>query len=387
MAKPSHIRSEEGQGRPDERSGDQTPVARPRRLMVVAVLAVALNGACAPGETPQPAAARRESPPHLVELAAVEERVVERTGVYTGTVKARRVQRVFTQEEGRITVLPFYEGDRVRAGEVVLRLDDALLRAEIDKAVASRQQAELDARRLQGLSGRQLVSEDEIARARTAVEVARAEEAALRTRTGYTTEAAPFDAVVTARLAEPGDMVPRHTHVLTLTDPASLVTEVAVSELVMPLLAVGDPAEVRIDALGPAPFSGRILRLHPTLDPRHRRGVVEVALDPVPPGAQAGQFSRVTLRVAARKRVLVPFSALQRDHDQEYVYRLGADGRATRAGVRSGERFGNAVEVLEGLSPGDRVVVRGFLGLRDGMPVRPVGGADPGPAGAGTQGP
>jgi membrane fusion protein (multidrug efflux system) len=313
-----------------------------------------------------------------VEVALAERREVRRTGVHTGTLRARRTLRVFVQEEGRITALPFFEGDQVRKGELVLRLDDTLLRAELDKALASRQQAEVDLKRLQGLSGRQLVSEDELARARTAVEVARAEEAVLRTRLGYTVEKAPFDAVVSARLAEPGDVVARYTHVLTLTDPASLVIEVAVSELTLPDLQVGDPVEVRIDALGPPPFAGRILRLHPSLDPLSRQGLAEVALDPVPAGAQPGQFARVTLRGAAHERVLVPFTALQRDRERELVFRVGPEGRAERVPVRSGERHGNDVEVLDGVAAGERVVVRGFLGLRDGRQVTIV---EPGTSG------
>ncbi len=328
--------------------------------------------ACSPSPAPSSGQTAREARVHLVEVATAATRPVERTSVNTGTLKARRLLRVFTQEEGRITALPFFEGDRVRKGDVVLRLDEALLKTQLDKAVASRQQADIDLKRLQGLTGRQLVSEDEIARARTAVEIARAEEAALQTRLGYAVERAPFDAVVSARLAEPGDVVARHTHVLTLTDPTSLVTEVPVSELVTPYLKVGDPAEVRIDALGAAALPGRILRIHPALEARQRRGLVEVALDPVPPGAQAGQFARVTLRVDEGERLLVPFAALQRERDRELVYRVGADDRVTRVSVRSGTRHGNAVEVLEGLSPGDAVVTRGFLGLRDGLKVQVV---------------
>ncbi|MCU0937411.1 MAG: efflux RND transporter periplasmic adaptor subunit [Gammaproteobacteria bacterium] len=329
--------------------------------------------ACSPSPAPPTGQAAREARTHLVEVAAAVRGPVERVSVHTGTLKARRLLRVFTQEEGRIiTALPFFEGDRVRKGDLVLRLDEALLKAQLDKAVASRQQADIDLKRLQGLTGRQLVSEDEIARARTAVEIARAEESALQTRLGYAVERAPFDAVVSARLAEPGDVVARQTHVLTLTDPASLVTEVAVSELVIPYLRVGDPAEVRIDALGTTALPGRILRIHPALDARQRRGLVEVALDPVPPGAQPGQFARVTLRVDEGERLRVPFAALQRDRDRELVFRIGEDGRVDRTGVRSGARHGNTVEILEGLSPGDTVVTRGFLGLRDGLKVQVV---------------
>jgi len=348
------------------------------RATAAALLCAALAG-CSPSAPPEDTAATRQPRDHLVEVASAQVRAVQRSSVHTGTLRARRTLRVFVQEEGRIKELPFLEGDAVRNGDLVLRLDDTLLRAELDKAVASRQQAELDLKRLNGLSGRQLVSEDELARARTALEVARAEEAVLRTRLGYAVERAPFDAVVSARLAEPGDVVARYTHVLTLTDPASLVVEVSVSELTLPDLRVGDPVEIRIDALGPGAFPGRILRLHPSLDPRSRQGVIEVGLDPVPAAAQPGQFARVTLRGVARERVLVPFTALQRDREREIVFRVNAAGHAERVPVESGERFGNEAEVLQGVAAGDRVVVRGFLGLRDGRQVSVVAaGAAPG---------
>ncbi len=346
--------------------------AKRARLFAIALLALIL-GACA-RENSEPRPAPRPSPKaHLVEIATADARTVARSSLHTGTLRARRTLRVFSQEEGRITALPFYEGDLVANGSILLSLDDALLRAELDKTIATRHQAELDLKRLEGLNRKKLVSEDELARARTALEVARAEESVLQTRLGYTVERAPFAGVVQERLAEPGDVVSKYTHVLTLTDPASLVIEFGVSELVLPQLNVGDPVEVRVDALGSRSFPGQILRIHPSLDARTRQGMVEVTLTPVPPRAAAGQFSRVTLRPSGRERLLIPFEALRRDRQGEFVFRLGPENQALRISVRSGEKFGDQVEILDGLKDGNQIVVRGFLGLRNGIVVKVVG--------------
>jgi RND family efflux transporter MFP subunit len=347
------------------------------RPLLVATFLLALVAGCAQDSPPQAAKAKTAPKPHLVQTAPAKLEQLSQRRHYTGTLKARRYLRVFSQEEGRITALPYYEGDRVEQGSLLLRLDDSLLQAELAKASATRRQTETDLERLERLMRKKLVSEEELARARTAVDVARAEEAMLRTRLGYTVERAPFAGVIVERLAEPGDVVSRYTHVLTLTDPDSLVAEIPVSELVLPGLSIGDAVDVRIDALGDRVWQGRLLRIHPSLDARTRQGTVEVELTPVPEKAAAGQFARVTVTPAGRERLLIPFSTLRRDRQGEFVYRLARNGRVERVGVRSGEKLTNRIEVPEGLSEGDQVVVKGFLGLKDGMAVEVV---EPGPA-------
>ncbi len=328
--------------------------------------------ACSPTPPPAQSKPKRAEPAHLVERVLVSRDPLRATHVRTGTLRARRTVRIFNQEEGRITRMPFYEGDPVARYDVLTELDDELLRAQLDKAAATLRQAEIDLKRVHGLIGKRLTSEDEVARAQTALDVARAEEKVLRTRLGYTKIRAPFTGVVSARLVEPGDVVPRHTHIMSLTDPNSLVTELSVSELLIPYLQKGDAVEVRIDALGEQVFSGRILRIHPTLDPRTRRGLVEVELDPVPDNARAGQFCRVTLRTPALERLTIPFRALRRDAQGEYVFSIDESNIARPTPVRSGLRIAERVEILEGLTQGQSVIVKGFLGLRNGKKVKLV---------------
>jgi len=290
----------------------------------------------------------------------------------TGTLRARREVRILVQEEGRLVDLPFHEGDRVERGTTLLRLDDRLLRAQWKRLQAERRQAELDLQRLSRLEGSGVVTEEALARARTAVDVARADEELLHIRLDHTVVEAPFAGVVTTRLAEPGDVIQRFDHVLTLVDLGSLVTEITVSELLLPALAVGDPAQVRIDALGRASHSGSILRIHPSVDAATRRGVVEVALEPPPSGARPGQLCRVTLRGHAESRLTVPFAALRSDGENAHLFVVDEEERARRRPVTTGLHLGDRVEILSGLEAGERVVVKGFLGLDDGTAVHAV---------------
>jgi membrane fusion protein (multidrug efflux system) len=305
---------------------------------------------------------------HLVEVVTVRGEPLRHETVRTGTLTARRRVRIFNQEEGRIDSLPVFEGEAVRAGQLLVGMDRRLVEAELQKAAAARAQAEADLRRTRALSKKKIATQERLDRAETALKVARAEESLYRTRFEYGEIEAPFDGVVTERLVEAGDVAPRHTHLLTVIDPDTLYTKVAVSELMLPRLREGDAVDVRIDALGDRVWPGRIGRIHPTIDPRTRQGIVEVELAPVPPGARAGQLCRATLRTAESRRKVLPFGALRHDRDGEYVF-VVADGKAQVRRVRSGLRLGDQVEALEGLEDGDRVVVRGFLDLTAGKSV------------------
>lgn len=354
---------------------------------VFAIFLAGILAGCQDSGDVLPQGKAAERPPHLVEAVPVAQQEIAYSTTLTGTLHARRHVRLFNQEEGRIDELPVFEGDVVRKGQLLLRLDDRLLSAEMEKAAATLAQARTDLRRIETVVAKRLAPEDELARARTAVQVAKAEMDLLRTRLEYTELHAPFDGVITERLAEPGDVAPRHTHLISLADPDSLFTELNVSELLLPALSPGDPVEVRIDALGDASGAGRIARIHPTVNASTRQGKVEVNLTRIPPGASAGQLGRVTLRTRISERQVLPFAALRRDPEGEYVFVVNGENRAERRGVRTGLRLGELVEVVEGVQTGESVVVRGFLGLNSGKRVRlPEATADTSPQEAsGTQ--
>jgi RND family efflux transporter MFP subunit len=344
-----------------------------RRGFLAPLLVPALVALIACGAESNSKPAPRAPRVHLVELASAEPGRLSYTADRAGSLRALREVRIVNQEEGRLTAVRVREGDTVRARDVLVRYDDRILRAELDKAKATLGQAELDHRRARQLMEKGFVSEDAVSRAATALEIARAQVRLLEVRVQHMTITAPFDGVVARRLVEPGNVTPQHTHLLTVIDPSQLVTDVNVSELVMPYLSVGDPARVRIDALGEKPHPGKIVRVHPAIDPATRTGRIEVSLTPVPRGARAGQFCRVVLATGATEQLVVPLVALQRDVEGEfvYVYQPG-DSTVRRAAVASGLRLADRVEIRDGLARGAQVVVKGFLGLSAGQRVKPV---------------
>lgn len=355
-------------GRPGRRRHRRLPAAL---LPGGALMLILLLAACSPGSE-APTHASRAPNEHLVASVRVELAPSATSHERPGSLRYRQLVRIFSQEEGRVAELSLFEGDLVEAGQPLVQLEDDLLGAELDKARATHAQTELDVRRLDDLVRKRAASDAELAQARTAMAVAQAEVRLLETRLAFTRMLAPFAGVITERHVEPGDFVTKNTHLLTLANPGSLVAEVYASELILPRIRVGDPAGLRIDALGSQRFRARVLRIHPQLEQSSRQGILELGLEEIPPGAKAGQFVRVTLETAVVDRLMVPFRALRRDREGEYVWVIDEAGQATRRGVRSGLQVTDQVEILEGLHPGDQVVTRGLLGLSEGRRVRVV---------------
>ena len=317
-------------------------------------------------------AASRPPAPTPVEVATVTRSPLVAHRILTGSLQAVTTVHIFNEEEGRIIELPFYEGDAVDKGAMLARIDDHLIQSQLNKAEATLKQAQVDVKRIDSLFRKKLASEDELARTQTALELARAEVSLLETRMAHTRIRAPFSGIISERLKETGDVVPVHSHVLTLFDPAEIKIVIPVSELLLSNINNDDIVQVRIDALGEQQYSAAVKRIFPTIDPQTRKGMMEVQFATIPEGARPGQLCRVTVNTQTTPRRNVPFAAIRHDSQGEFVYRIKADDTVELVRVETGILLGNQMEILEGIEVNERVVVKGFIGLREGKKIIPV---------------
>lgn len=332
------------------------------------ILMLVLLSSCSDDKTPARPSKPQQASPVLVEVARVQQRSVAKKWRRTGTLVYRRILRVYTQEAGRIIDLPLFEGDKVQQGDLLVTLDNARLKAELRKARASSSMARRRVARLERLRKTKATSEEDLIEAQTELELALAEVDILKTRLGYTTIEAPFDGIITHRLAEPGDVRPSNSHLLTVADPLSLVARVPAPEQLLVDLTPGSDILVQLDVPGAVPIKGSLLRIFPTLDPQSRQGNIEIQLRNPSHIARAGQFVRVTLTGVEKTRLMIPFSALRTDRKGEYVYTV-RNGRVARQNITTGARFDNWLEVIEGLHAEDQIVKHGFMNLKSNTPV------------------
>lgn len=347
-----------------------------------AVAVLACGGSDVPGggnATETGAAAR---PPTPVEVAAVERGSIAREITVSGVVEPIRSIGVNSQLPGALRSVLVEEGDLVRAGQTLARLDDRELRAQLSAAEANLEVAQAALARSESLRELEIITLSEYERDRTALAAARAQHDQILTRAGFATVRAPLAGVITDKLVEAGDVVAPQTRLFELADVSTLVVRVGVSELDVVDLAVGDTVGVALDAYPGRPLTGVIRRVFPTADPATRLVPVEVALQGTRTAqARPGFLARVTFGLGTRSGVLlVPASAIVGGGEAgpEAVFVVEAS-TASRRPVSTGITSRGRVEILHGLEAEELVVTVGNNALRDGAEVRIVSSETPAP--------
>lgn len=308
------------------------------------------------------------------ELPVVEVRTqrVERqrrwaTEEVVGTVRPRLRAVLEAKVSGRIEEMRVVPGQLVRAGELLVRLEDREIRARLEQARALHEQAERDFRRRETLWREQTISraEYDAAEAQLRVAVAALQEA--ETQLAHTRIVAPFDGRITAKHADVGDLAVPGRPLVEIEDPRALRLEADVPEALLEKVQLGQRLEVRIPA-AQVTLEGTVSEITPVADPRTRTFPVKVDLPPQP-GLRSGLFGRLVIPVAEVEAIRVPARAVLVRGQMELAYVVRGE-RAELRLVKTGKRLAEEVEVVSGLAPGEVLVVEADQPLRDGQPVR-----------------
>jgi len=341
-----------------------------------------------------PAAALADGPPVVVETAT-EQSITEVLRV-SGTVTSRRAGVLSAAVGGLIALLDVDAGDRVEAGQVLVGLDDELVRLAVQRAEAARAQAQSalgDARRRRGeaerLRDERGIAETEVLSLRAEVEMDEAALAAAdaslaeqRALLARHTVRAPFAGVVAERMSELGEWVSPGDALLRLVSTDALRLDFRVPQTRFNAVTPETPVQVLLDAAPGETWPGTIQAIVPVNDPAARTFLLRVEAPAAP--AVPGMSARAAIRIdTGRRAVVVSRDALIRHPDGRSTVWV-ADGEGDGATVsertvETGLEFDGRVELTEGLEPGARVVVRGNESLQDGQAVTVRRkGSDPG---------
>jgi membrane fusion protein, multidrug efflux system len=306
-----------------------------------------------------------------VEVVQPYHQSLSSTLMSSGTIASRTEVRVIAQTEGKITMLEVEEGHRVREGEIIVQLDDSVPRAQYREAEASFREAQRNFERAEQLYERNLISEQEYQNIVTQKQIAESRYEYRKALFDYTTIRSPINGVITYRGVDRGDIASPRDHLLTVSNLEDLVIRVNVSELEAPYLRPGDEVRVRVDAYRDSQFTGRIRRVFPAADPDTRLIPIEIELINRDERLFPGLFARVELQSRQRENVLVvPVNAvLTNPQGERFVYTVNDDTAHYRK-ITVGMRTDQYIEVVDGLSEEDKVVIRGAGSLRDRTPVQ-----------------
>jgi membrane fusion protein (multidrug efflux system) len=287
---------------------------------------------------------------------------------------------VTAEANRKVVGLVVEEGGRVAKGQLLARLQDDEQRTRLAKVESQLAKAEREHQRQQRLYAQELISEQALSDATYELEQLQLALDEARRELSYTEVRAPIAGTVTRRLISLGDFVTVHQELFHLVDFDSIVARVYVPEKQLPRLERGQLARVSAPAQAGETFGGRIDRLAPVVDPKTGTVKVTVAL-PERHSLKPGMYVDVELVTAVRDdAVRVPKRALVYDQDQVFVYRVGEDMKVERLALVPRLEDKLYVEPAGGVAAGDRLVVAGQAGLKDGVAVRIVGRGEPGAA-------
>ena len=312
-----------------------------------------------------------QAAPIVVETHTVQTRALADDVSAVGSLVSNESVVLRPEVSGRIETIRFRDGETVRRGAVLVELDSAVERAELQQARANLTLAESNFRRTQDLFGRKFVSQSSLDDARAKLEVARAGLALAQARLARMQIRAPFDGVVGIRSVSPGDFVKDGDALINLEDIATLKLDFRLPELYLDRVRPGQALELSSDVLPGEIHTATVEAIDPLVDAQGRAVRLRASLVNPEMRLRPGVFARVRLILAERAEVpVVPEAALvPAPGNTQFVYRV-EDGKVQRVSVTTGQRRDAMVEVVDGLAPGAVVVTAGQLKLRDGAAVK-----------------
>jgi membrane fusion protein (multidrug efflux system) len=352
------------------------------------LLALLWGCSSAPSPTDGPA-----GPGFPVEVAPVSTEDVSVVIEAVGSLEADQQVELKVQRSGRIRALPVSEGEQVLAGTTLVELDDRDVAARVDQAAAALAEAEVRRAnaertyernrtlRRTGVASEQAYDDSraEYDRSQAALEVARANRAFAEAELAKSRVVAPFDGHLGRLLVDAGAFVDAGRPLGLLVDDDPLEIVFAVPERYVARVRAGLPVEVKVSSLPGKPFPGRVSFVDPAVDLANRTVLLKAE---VPNGEgllRPGQFANVTVELERHEdATVIPEAAIVPTAERLVVFVVEGEEAAART-VRTGVRLPGRVEITDGLSKGEKVVVAGHEKLpldrsAEVRSVEPVGG-------------
>ena len=315
---------------------------------------------------------KKESEAVPVEVAQATRRAVAASYSGTTTLEALGESQVVAKTSGVALAVLVEEGQVVRAGQALVRLDPDRPRLQVAQAAAQMHKLENNYRRAQQLVEQRMISANDVDQIKYDLENARAVYRAASLELSYTTITAPISGVVASRSIKSGNFVQINSPIIRIVDASRLEATLNVPEREIAKLKPGQAVGLAVDALPGKQFTGTVARVAPVVD--NGTGTFRVVASfPGDGELQPGMFSRLNINYDQRADALVvPRTALLEDGGEPAVY-VVRDGKAQRTVLKLGYNDAGWVEVREGLKPGDQVVIAGKAALREGSAVQVIG--------------
>ena len=348
----------------------------------VLLLALAsVLGGCGKGTAPSTNNAPANADPARIErpaLTLVVGSVASDSGnIYSGEIRARHETQLGFRIGGKIIARLVDAGARVRAGQVLARLDPADSSLQASSAQAQYRLAVADVERYRELRSKNFVSQSALDAKEAALKAAAAQAGLTGNQTAYTELRADHAGVIAATLAQAGQVVSAGQPVLLLAQDGEREVAIAIPETEFAGLKIGMPADVTLwsDTSQGRHFKGRLRELSPAADPASRTYAARVALSGSVARAGLGMTAQVRFDShSGHKQFIIPLTAIFQQGDQAAVWVVAADRSVSLHPVKIAAYRDTGAVIASGLMAGERIVGAGVHKLHTGEKVRVIEG-------------
>lgn len=323
------------------------------------------NGAGKPSASASAAQSEQAKKKVAVEVADVEQLAMPRGVSAVGSLRSENSVMLRPEITGRIAEINFNEGGKVKKGQVLVRLDDSVAKAQLQQAQANLSLADSQYRRAVELSKQGFISKQARDEAGSQLKIQQAARALAKANLDKTAILAPFDGLIGLRNVSVGDYVSPGIDLVPIESIDPLKVDFRIPEQFLGEVRVGIKLALSFDALPGQSREGEVGAISPLVDVGGRSILLRANVPNADDTLRPGMFARVRLQFADDKALVVPETALVPSGEEQYVFRI-ADGHARRVVVQVGQRRNGRVEIVSGLQPGDQVITAGLQKVRDG---------------------
>ncbi len=286
-----------------------------------------------------------------------------------GTAYANEAIEVTSLVTEKIQSIEFDEGQPVKAGALLVILNNQAEKAQLMRAQADLREQERELKRISELVRRGAVSSSQLDEQQTMLEISRANLLAAQAALADRTIDAPFDGVTGVRNVSVGSLVEPGDIITTLDDITTVKADFLIPALYSSVLSVGQAAVLTMDAYPDDAFKGVVSVINPRADVDSRAVLVRVKVDNQARRVKPGMMMRLVLSGQPRQAILLPEIAVIQERDKHYVMVVDEAGTVLKQLVKIGSRVRGRVEIKEGLTAGQRVVTHGLMRIFPGAKV------------------
>jgi RND family efflux transporter MFP subunit len=346
-----------------------------KRTIIIALITVVLIGLTVMKLFSNQDAAKKKIYIHDVEAAVLVEQTspsihtFESSFSFLGTFEAFRQNTINSDAQGKLVKLTIQEGDKVSQGQLIAKIDDDLLRLQLDNAEVSLEGQLNDDSRYSNLAKENAVAAVQVEKTKLGLRSAQIQKKQIEKQLRSTNITAPFSGVITKKMVDLGSFIANGTPIVEITDISSLKLTVSIPERDILKFKMGQPVEIKADIYGDRTFNGKVTQIGVQADKSHNFKV-QITVPNTKQELMAGMYGSASLSNDNSISALsIPRKALVGSSKNPQVYVI-RNGKAVLTQFNAGTSDGGYIEVINGLTKNDKIVVKGQVNIQNNSNVK-----------------